>query len=176
MPFVLALLALAVTGYFWMNRARNAAHIANDLAGMAQDVMGAARRFGFRRRADVHPVDSLENAGVATAALGIGYLELGGLPRAEQHEALVRSLQVNTRMAHDQATEAVILGRWLITECGGPVPGMDRLSRRLWKLRGAEGFAPLMAVIRDVAAAGATDTSPRQKDALDAIARAFRVN
>ena len=98
------------------------------------------------------------------------------MPRAGQHEALVRSLQVNTRMAHDQATEAVILGRWLITECGGPVPGMDRLSRRLWTLRGAEGFAPLMAVIRDVAAAGATDTSPRQKDALDAIARAFRVN
>lgn len=97
------------------------------------------------------------------------------MPRAEQHEALVRSLQVNTGLAHDTATEAVILGRWLITECGGPVQGMDRLSRRLWKLRGAEGFAPLMSVIRDVATSGATDTAPRQKAALDALARAFRV-
>ena len=114
-------------------------------------------------------------AGVAIAALGIGYLELGGLPRAEQHDALIRSLQVNAALSHDQATEAVILGRWLITECAGPGPGIDRLTRRLWKLRGADGFAPLMAVVRDVAASSATDTSPRQKDALEAIARAFRV-
>jgi hypothetical protein len=176
MPFVLALLAVAVGGYVWMNRARNAAYIANDLVDMAQDVMGAARRFGFRRQANVHPVGSLEDANVAVAALGIGFLELGGLPRAEQHEALLRSLQVHLGMGHAQTEEAVILGRWLITECGGPGQGMDRLSRRLWKLKGAAAFTPLMSVLKDVAASGGVATSAKQKDALDSVARAFRVS
>ena len=175
MPFILSLVAIAVAGYFWMNRARNAAYVASDLLGMAQDVMGAARRFGFRRQANIHPVESLEDANVAIAALGIGYLELGGLPRAEQHEALLRSLQVNCGHSHDQAQEAVILGRWLVTECGGPAPGMDRLSRRLWKLKGAASFDTLMAVIKDVAASGGVAVNARQKDALEAIARAYRV-
>ncbi len=175
MPFILSLLAIAVGGYFWLNRARNAAYIATDLAGMAQDVMGAARRFGFRRNANIHPVDSLEDAGVAIAALGIGYLELGGLPRAEQHEALLRSLQVNVGHSHDQAQEAVILGRWLITECGGPGPGIDRVTRRLWKLKGAGSFGALTTVLKDVADSGGVATSAKQKDALDAVARVYRV-
>ncbi|MEO8242054.1 MAG: hypothetical protein ABI832_07045 [bacterium] len=175
MPFILSLLAIAAGGYFWLNRARNAAFIASDLADMAQDVMGAARRFGFRRQANVHPVDSLEDAGVAVAAIGIGFLELGGLPRAEQHEALLRSLQVHQGMSHAQAQEAVILGRWLTVECGGPGPGVDRLCRRLWKLQGAAGFTPMMAVLKAVSDSGSIATSVKQKDALDAVARAFRV-
>ena len=48
MPFIMGLLAVALGGYFGMNRARNAAHMAGDPADMAQDVLGAARRFGFR--------------------------------------------------------------------------------------------------------------------------------
>jgi hypothetical protein len=41
-----------------MNRARNAAHVASDVVDMAETVLGAARRFGFRRKADRHPVES----------------------------------------------------------------------------------------------------------------------
>ena len=175
-PFILGILAIAAAGYFWMNRARNAAYIASDLADMAQDVMGAARRFGFRRKANVHPVESLDDANVAIAALGIGYLELGGLPRAEQHEALLRSLQMHLAMSHDQAEEAVILGRWLISECGGPAPGFDRVCRRIWKLRAMAGFEPMMAVLKDVAGSGGVATSPKQKEALDDVARIFRLN
>ncbi len=176
MPYIMALLAIAAGGYFWMNRARNAAYMAHDLADMAQDVLGAARRFGFRRQANIHPVESLEDANVAIAALGIGYLELGGLPRAEQHEALLRSLQFHLGQSHVQAEEAVILGRWLITESGGPAQGVDRLARRLWKLRANPGFQPLMSVLKDVSDLGGVATSQKQKDALDAVARAFRVN
>jgi hypothetical protein len=174
-PFILGLIAIAVGGYVWMNRARNAAYVARDLADMAGDVLGAARRFGFRRQANIHPVESLEDAGVAVAALGIGYLELAGLPRAEQHDALVRSLQVHLQMSHDVAAEAVILGRWLITECGGPVPGIDRLARRLKKLR-PTGFVDLMAVIKDVSEAGGGTTSPRQGEALAGLARVFGIS
>ena len=175
MPIILGLLAAAAGVYFWMMRARNAAFMAGDLADMAQDVLGAARRFGFRRRANTHPVDSLDDPNLATAALGIGFLELGGLPRAEQLDALTRSLQLNLAQSQNQAKEAMILGRWLIGECGGPQPGIDRLARRLWKLDAMAGFQPLMAVLKDIAAAGDSAISPRQKEALDGIAKVFRV-
>lgn len=113
---ILALLAIEMGGYFWRNRAGNAAHMAGDLADMAQDALGAARRFGFRRQANIHPVDRLEDGNVAVAALSIGYLEPGGLPWAEQQDWLIRALQINLAMSHGAAQEAVVSGRWLITE------------------------------------------------------------
>ena len=53
MHVLAGLLALAIGIYFFFIRARNAAHIADEVADMAQTAVGAARRFGFRRRANV---------------------------------------------------------------------------------------------------------------------------
>ena len=60
MPYIIAQLGFLAGAYFWMIRARAAADAARDLTGVAQDVMAAARRFGFRRRLNTHPVESLE--------------------------------------------------------------------------------------------------------------------
>lgn len=175
MLFLLGLLAVIAGAFFWKNRARNTAHLAGELVDMAQDVIAAARRFGFRRQANVHPVESLEDANVATAALGLASLELGGLPRAEQLQALTVSLQSRLGHSHDQAKEALILGRWLISECGGAQPGIDRLARRLWKLSAMAAFEPLMLVVKDVMAAGDGSWSKRQMEALDTVKRVFRI-
>lgn len=130
MPYIVSLLAIVIGGYFWLNRVRNAAHLAGDMAQMAQDVLGAARRFGFSRQANIHPAESLQDAKVAVAAVGIGYLELDGLPRAEQHDALLQAMQINLEMSLPAAEEAVVLGRWLITQGGGPASGIDHPVRR----------------------------------------------
>lgn len=175
MPFFLGLIAVAVAAYFWMNRARNAASAVQDLAGVASDVMNAARRFGFRRAANVHPVESLEDGFVATAGVGIAFLELGGLPSADQHDALIRSLQHHLTQDHDKAQEAVILGRWLIAECGGAQQGFDRMARRLYKLQGHASFDPLMLVLKDVAATFSTGMSERQLESLEKLAVTFRL-
>jgi hypothetical protein len=175
LQFVIGILAVVAGAYFWISRSRNAAMAVSDLVGVAEDVMSAARRFGFRRRANIHPVESLEDSSVAISAIGIAYLELGGLPRAEQHEALLRGLQVSLGLSHEAAQEALVLGRWLVGECGGPMPGMDRLTRRLWKLKGAEAFEPLMQVLKGISEAGGNATSGRQQDALAAIAQSFGI-
>lgn len=174
MPFILGLVGIIVAAYFWSVRARNARVVAEDLVGMAGDVMIAARRFGFRRRANIHPVESLDDADAAIAAVGIAFLELGGLPSVEQQNALIRSLQSHLGQGHDQAQEAVILGRWLVSECGGAQAGFDRLARRLYKLRGHAGFEPLMLVLRDVGQA-AGNLSPRQSEALAQLSSVFRL-
>lgn len=174
MPFILGLVGIIVAAYFWSVRARNARAVAEDLVDMAGDVMNAARRFGFRRRANVHPVESLDDADAAIAAVGIAFLELVGLPSIEQQNALILSLQRNLAQAHDNAQEAVILGRWLVSECGGAQAGFDRLARRLYKLRGHAAFEPLMLVLRDVGQA-AGNLSPRQSEALSQLSSVFRL-
>jgi hypothetical protein len=175
MPFLLGLLALIGAAFFWAQRARNAAEMTRELAGVASDVAAAARRFGFRRRGNVHPVESLDDADVAFAGAGIAFLELGGLPSTEGQAALIRSLQSRRDMAHDKAQEALILGRWLVTESQGAQPGFTRLVRKLFKMQGQAGFEPLMLVLRDVVEANAGVMSPQQGDALDEVKYIYKL-
>lgn len=177
MPYIIAILGLLAGAYFWIIRARAAADAARDLTGVAQDVMAAARRFGFRRKLNTHPVESLEEPDVAIAGAGIAFLELGGLPSAEMHDRLIASLQSHLGQSHSKAEEAVVLGRWLVAECGGAQAGLVRLTRRLYKMRGADSFQPLMAVLKDVAAAGRDQSvSTRQREALEEIAQLYRIS
>jgi hypothetical protein len=175
MPYIIAILGLLAGAYFWLNRARAASQAAQDLVGVAQDVMSAARRFGFRRRYNEHPVDSLQDPDVAVAGAGLAFMDLAGLPTAEQQDALLISLQ--SRLGHDKAKaeEAMILGRWLISECGGAEAALKRFAKRLVKMKGTPALQPLMEVIKDVTAAGKGDLSARQKEALEDIARSFRL-
>lgn len=175
MPIFFALIALAAGVLIWTSRARAAHGAAQELADMAGDVISAARRFGFRRKANIHPVDALEDGDVAIAGAGVAFLELAGLPSAETQDALARSLQVTLGQNHDQAREALVLGRWLMAQCGGPGPALSRLTRRLNKLKGADSLNPLMQVLKDVAAAAGGHVTPAQKDALEDIARLYRL-
>ncbi|MCB2129697.1 MAG: hypothetical protein KDE03_11600 [Rhodobacteraceae bacterium] len=176
MPVILGLIGLITVAFLWVVRMRNAAEMTHEIAGVAQDVLSAARRLGFRRKFNTHPVDSLDEPNLAIGALSIAFLELGGLPSAEQQDALLKSLQHHTGQSLKDAEETLILGRWLVTESNGPQQAVTRLSRRLAKIDRAGSFTPMMAVLNDVAGAGRDSTvSERQREALTEIARAFKL-
>jgi hypothetical protein len=138
--------------------------------------MAAARRFGFRRCYNEPPVESLEEPDVAIGCAGMAFLELGGLPSTEQQDRLISRLQTRLGQSQGKAEEAVVLGRWLTTECGGAQPGLARLTRRLYKLRWADSFQPMMAVLKDVAASARDGSvSTRQREALEEIARLYPI-
>ena len=65
-----------------------------------------------------------------------------------------------------------MLGRWLASECGGPEAGILRLSRRLNKIAGADGFQTLMELIKNLLK---DDWSEAQHAALHDVKRAFRL-
>ncbi|KMW56441.1 hypothetical protein AIOL_001395 [Candidatus Rhodobacter oscarellae] len=175
MPFLIALLGIAGAVIFWMYRARDAANAASDLADMAGDVVSAARRFGFRRRYNTHPVDSIEDADLAVGGLGVAFLQLGGTPTAEQRAALLISLQSQLGLDREKAEELDVLGQWFVNECNGPAPAVSRLSKRLFKLSGAEQFETVIGVAGDVGAANGGELSDQQRDALGDIKNAFRI-
>jgi hypothetical protein len=175
MPFLIALLGAAVALYFFINRSRNAAHMAGDLADMAGDVMSAARRFGFRRRSNIHPVESIEDPNLAIAGIAAAFLELDGYPTQEHRQALLVQLQSKLGVDRTGAEELCVLGRWFIHECGGAEPAISRLSRKLYKMDGAKPVEPLMGIVQGMLAAGNGDLNDRQREALDDLKRAFRL-
>jgi hypothetical protein len=74
------------------------------------------------------------------------------------------------------AEESLILGRWLVSESGGPVQAIDRLARRLQRLQPKGSLEPLMGILNDVAVAGASrNLSERQREALAEITRLYRL-
>ena len=171
MPFLIALLGIIGAAYFWAQRARNARDVVGDVADMANDVRLAARRFGFNRKMNVHPVESIEDPRLAIAAIGSAFIELDDLPTAEQRKLLQVQIRSKLRASAEEAEEMEVLGRWFMTECGGAEPAVARLSRKLYKIGGADQMEPLMDVLK----ASVTTLSDRQRDALEDITRAMRI-
>ena len=175
MPALIALVGLISAAAFFLLRARNAANAASDLVDMAQDARAAARRFGFRKRANVHPVESIEDPAVAVATLAVAFLELDALPAREQQMALGRGLQRELNLSLTDAEELVVLGRWMMSECGGAEPAITRVARKLYKLDAGRSFPPLMGVVKEITAEG-NGLSAKQTRALEDIKKAFRLN
>ena len=172
MPFILALISIAAAAYFWINRAHNAGEIAGEVLDMANDVRLAARRFGFKRKTNLHPVESIEDPRLAIAAIGAAFLELDNLPTAESRARLTVQLRTVLRADAEEAQEMEVLGRWFMSECGGSEPAIARISRKLYKLGGAEQMEPLITVLKGTVK---DELSTKQRDALDDIQRAMRV-
>lgn len=170
MPFLIALLGIVGAAYFWAQRARNTRDVVGDVADMANDVRLAARRFGFSRKMNVHPVESIDDSRLAIAAIATSFIELDDLPTAEQRQLL--TIQLRSHLRAGAAEEMEVLGRWFMAECGGAEPAIARLSRKLYKIGGAPQKEPLMAVLK---ASVKAPLSARQQDALADITRAMRV-
>lgn len=172
MQIVLGILGLAVAAYFLVLRARLGAEVASDVMGMAGDVAAAARRFGFRRRYDQHPVESVDEPNLAIAALATAFVALDDLPTAEDRTRLDIALRKHLNLDASGAEEIEVLGQWLVSECKGAEPAIPRLAKRLYKIDGGASFATLMEVIQS---ASKTPLSTRQSEALNDIKQAFRL-
>lgn len=175
MPIIIALLgAIAAVAYFVI-RARNVTHAAGELMDVANDVRLAARRFGFRRQTNAHAADSIDDPNLAISALASAFIELDDLPTQDQRKAHEHQLRTTLGMDQETAQEALVLGRWLVSECGGADAAISRVSRKLFKLGGVETLQPLLTVIQGTLSNGNTGLSTRQKEAVDDISRVFRV-
>lgn len=173
MPFIIAIIGIIVAGYFWAQRARDMAEIAETVAEVPGDIKAAARRFGFKRRTNVHPVESVDDPKLAIAGIANSFFELGALPTEEQRRMLMLQVRSVLGVSYDEAEELLVLGRWLASESGGPEAGILRLSRRLNKIAGVDGFQNLMELLKNLLK---DNWSDEQITALNDIKRAFRIS
>ena len=175
MHIILALAGIAVTAYVWMNRAKRSADVSGELMDVAMDVRNAARRFGFRRRANQHPVDGIDDPKLAIGGLATAFLEMDDLPTAEARSKTDHALRKHLDLDGETAQEIAVLGHWFVEECQGAVQAFPRLAKKLKALDGSSSFRPLMAVLGDITQATGGTPSARQSDALAQLARIFRL-
>lgn len=173
MPFIMGALALLGAVYFFVIRARNAAEMAGELMDVAKDVQLAARRFGFKRKHQQHPVDSIDDPDIALASIGYAFIALDDVPSREDYDKLGGALRIERRIDDEGAQELSVLARWMVEQCNGASPAVPRLARKLNKMKGAEGFDALMAVIKRIAPENGL--SDRQRSALEDVKVAFRI-
>lgn len=170
---VFAILGLLAAAGIWIWRMRMAGEAARELTSMASDVMGAARALGFRRRANTHPVENVDDPDLAMAAIAMAFLELDGLPSRDDQQALAQSLTRHTLNTMTKVEEMMIVGRWLVTESNGPQPAIPRLTKRLNRLdKGA--FQTLLPILNDIGSR-VGGLSDRQRDALAEIGRVMKL-
>lgn len=172
MHIVLAVIGIVTAVYFFVIRARNAAEMTTELLDVADDVRAAARRFGFRRNKEMHPVEAIEDPNTAAATLATAYMELHGLPSEDTRAALNVALQSKLEIPKNEADDLMILGRWLMNECKGPQPAITRSARKLHKLVGSD-IGPMMEILDTITSDPISD---QQREALNDIRNAFRLH
>jgi hypothetical protein len=175
MPILVALLGIIATAYIWALRANAAKDVLSDLGNMAGDVKAAARRFGFSRKLNLHPVESIEDPNIAAAAIADAFVALDDMPSKEQQAALKLSLGNVLQVGPKGAEELMILGHWMVNECGGPQPAIARITKKLYRLEGSDAITPLMQIIDGVTGEGAQSLSIHQSEAIDEIKQALRI-
>ncbi|MEM1232991.1 MAG: hypothetical protein AAGH70_02595 [Pseudomonadota bacterium] len=165
MPIILGILGAIVAAYFFFIRARNAGQIAGDVFDAANDVRLAARRFGFRRTANRHPMEDVDDPNVACAVVALSYIQLDGPASATDHARLKETLATVLEMSAQDAEELLILARWLIDQCNGASPALSRAARKLYKMQRENAAGPMLGILSEVAAS----PSGRQQDALQDV-------
>jgi len=158
---LLAALGILAAAAFWIYRARRIADNTRVVLDTAQDVKAAARRFGFRTRANQHPVDGVDDPRVSGAALLVLVAETdGGISRAEQ-DAILEELQSIFGMSAADAEDLFLFAKWLASRSTNPDDMIRRLIKRTVNLGGRDVLPDMIHMVRAV---GMADTGTMTDD------------
>ncbi|MDA7967020.1 hypothetical protein [Ruegeria sp.] len=171
MPIIMLILT-AVGGAIWWwirNNPREALNTAHDVATTIQN---APRKLAFRRVANAHPVEGIDDTRIAICAIAQSFIELDDLPTAEQRQKLHVLLRTRLKCLEEEAHEMEVLGRWLMTQCNGPRDAVPRLGRRLRKIDGGQSWNQLQDILMPLAG---EQLSRSQISAIEDLRTALRV-
>lgn len=169
---ILALLVLIVGGVgLWLWRARMAVDTAREAVDVADDVRAAFRRFGYRRKHNKHPIESVEDPRLAAAALMASIIRLNGDPLKEQWDALRLECRASFRVDAKEGEEIAAFGRWLSGQFSNPGEAIRRLIPIVRDRAPEAAKAGAPAMLLRVAEAGEGGVSDLQRAEIDRIAR-----
>lgn len=173
MPIALTILAALTAAYVWYLRMSAARDAAETLVEAANDVRLAARRFGFRRKMNVHPADSVDDARIAAIGIVSATAQMDRSWDRDMSDLIVRQAQSIFDVGLAEAEELTILGKWLAEQSATKHEIVRRLSKRLATLAGPEALPDLE---RMVAAVTSRDggLSENVEEALTTIRRLIR--
>ena len=170
MPIII-LIFTAVGGAIWWwvrNNPREALSVAADAATTLRN---APRRIAFRRQTNAHPVEGIDDPRIAICAIAQSFIELDDLPTQEQRQKLHVLVRTKLRCDGEEAEEMEVLGRWLMTQCGGAASAIPRLGKRLFKIDGTASWDLLQDVLGSLVEG---ELSSAQVSAIEDLRVAFK--
>jgi len=172
MGFVAMLMALAAGVGVWMYRARNAADAAQSVFDMASDAKAAARRFGYRRKTNTSPLDTVDDPRLSAAGMLVAIAKLDGDISRDQVDHMTRECIETFEVDAAEGADMTAFGRWL-SQHGEPEEVLRRLARSLRGNVDAERQASLYGMLERVAAVEGGEVSERQSQAIEMVRRTF---
>lgn len=169
MAFLLGALLAVVAGLiFWTSRARDAAQAGRAAAEAVGDAASALRRFGFRRKANVNPLDAEEDPRLAAVAAMASVARMEGERSAEQSAYLAETAERLFQSPPEEARDMASYGFWLSAQAE-PEEALRRLQRNLARRLDDAEWLEFSAALRGAAELDGPATD-RQKAALARLA------
>jgi uncharacterized tellurite resistance protein B-like protein len=146
----------AIAVILW--RLQQAAHATRDIADAAGDVRGLVRGWRWRRKANVHPMELIDDPREAAAVLMVVVAQADGAITERERTAIAGEMTRHFGATAAQVEELLARARWAAKETADPGDAMRRLVRVCREKLGPSERADLVAMLDMVAAAdGRTD-------------------
>jgi uncharacterized tellurite resistance protein B-like protein len=134
-------------------RMQQASHAVRDIGEAAGDARGFFRRWAWRRKSGVNPLDAVVDPREAAAAMMAATAEADGALTERERVAILRFMVEKFGATPTQAEELLAQGRWLIKDRGDLGETFRRLAAPVRKSCTREEQQELIDMLSKVAAA-----------------------
>lgn len=161
------ILAALATGIgvilFILWRMQQASNAVRDIAGAAEEVQGVFRRWSWRRKANVNPLDLIDDPREAAATMMVVVAQADGALTEKERLAILARMSQHFGATVKQGEELLARGRWLVQNKVDPSETFRRVIPLIRKKCTQQEQQELLAMLQAVAAAdGAIDQSIEQ--------------
>jgi len=134
-------------------RMQQAAHAARDIADAADEARGLFRRWGWRRRQLRSPLDAVDDAREAAAAMMVAAAQADGSITERERVAITAAMAKHFGATERQAEELLARARWLVQDRTDPGEVFRRLTPLIVRTCAPTERADLVGMLETVAKA-----------------------
>jgi hypothetical protein len=171
MHILLGIFGALSVAMIWYWRLKTAREAAGELAGAADDVRLAIRRFGYMRKRKTHPADCVDDARLAAAGIAAAVAGMDAPLSQAEIDRLTAEAGVVFGADSREAVDITAFGRWVAGQCQSPEEAVRRLTKVVREKAGAGVGPDLLAMVEAGATADGAPMDERETDALAAIRR-----
>lgn len=153
MHILLSILGTLATTVFVLWRLHMAAHMASDLVDVASSARGFIRRWRWRRKVSINPIDLVEDPREAASILMVAVAQADGPITDHERAAILVQMQSRFGATPQQSIELLARAQWMVREGVDAAEVMRRLRPVIERTCDARHRRELIEMLTDVASA-----------------------
>lgn len=134
-------------------RMQQAANAARDVVDVADDARGLLRRWSWRRKHAKHPLDTIDDAREAAAAMMVVTAQADGSMTERERVAIAAEMTRRFGATPEQAEQLLARARWLVQDRSDPGEVFRRLTPLILRTCGPTERSDLVEMLGVVAGA-----------------------